>query len=155
MLNITLPDKNWTKEDIDQFVQEHQIDLGNETNHMKKLSIIKTWASKMNEEIPQDSNQDEPPEEKEIEPKKARISISYFDLDRSRVFCEMEIRGETKKDMYDEAQRKEAEIKKKLNIEGDKVEVITQSIDSGFVRMTMTIPTGYFHSLIEKMLYDA
>ncbi len=152
MSNVVIPDKTWTKEDIDQFVQEHQIDLGGETNHMKKLAIIKKWSEKATEIIPE-----QPPEDNETEPvdKKARVAISYFDLDRSRVFCEMEIRGESKKDMYDEAQRKEAEIKKKLNIEGDKVEVITQSIDSGFVRMTMTIPTAYVHSLIEKMFYDA
>lgn len=155
MLNIPLPDKNWTKEDIELFVQEHQIDLGGETNHMKKLAIIKKWAEKVNEVIPDpDSETSDDAKQDEVE-RKVRVNISYLDFDRSRVFCEMEIRGESKKEMHEEAGRIETSLKEKLNIEGDKIEVITQSIDSSFVRMSITIPTGYFHSIIEKVFYDA
>jgi len=160
MAEIILPDKTWNKDDIDAFIEEHQIEEARSgKNNFEKIGLIKKWAEKNQTVLNATSNDEDQNDEPTIPKANVKMTDTYFDMDRSRVFIELEVNAKDKKDAYEFITEKEKKIVEKFNIkrangEPD-IEVMTHTIADNIVRASITIPTGYMQNVLKEAILNA
>lgn len=160
MSDLILPDKNWTSEEIDAFIEEHQIEEAkNAKNNFAKIGVIKKWAEKNNSVFDANTDSDSNDENDEKPQASVKMTDTYFDMDRSRIFIELEVSAKDKRDAFEYIAMKEKAIVEKFNIkrangESD-IEVMTHTMAENLVRASITIPTHYMQQVLKDAIVNA